>query len=282
VLRAASSTVDWPRLATTNNRSAAFVMNRARTQMILIAVLVCLFAVGMSGLLNFFKYRATADRLVKERLVVTGAGIENSIRSSLALGLQFSDIGTLPETMERERSTDELIRTVEVFDTEGKSLYSTDRLRAMRGVPPAWVAEAKDADGDYWMVKAGLNSAVGVPIRNSFGQVIGHVALRFDEAQLAESSMQVARQLTLNTLAIFAAAALLASLAVLAMMSRVARDLDLTAARLQAMPGGARPSGKTLSGGPFARPLARFFDTVRQAETQIATLRGRLERSAEP
>jgi len=120
-------------------------MNKARSQMILIAVLVCLFAVGMSGLLNFFKYRATADRLIKDRLVVTGAGIENSIRSSLALGLQFSDIGTLPETMDRERSTDELIRTIEVFDNDGNSLYSTDKLRAMRGVPAAWVQEAKDA-----------------------------------------------------------------------------------------------------------------------------------------
>ena len=49
-------------------------MHNARAQMTIIAVLVCLFAVGMSGLLNFFKYRATADRLIKDRLVVTGAG----------------------------------------------------------------------------------------------------------------------------------------------------------------------------------------------------------------
>jgi hypothetical protein len=248
--------------------------------MIVIAVVVCLFAVGMSGLLNFFKYRATADRLIKERLVVTGSGIENSIRSSLMLGLQFSDLGTLPETMDRERSTDELIRTIEVFDTDGKTLYSTDRLRAMRGVPPLWVEESRDADGDYWMVKSGLNSAVGVPIKNSFGQVIGHVALRFDEAQLSESSMKVARELALNTLAIFAAAALLASLAVLAVMTFVARDLAAVEAGLRALPGG-RPL-KAPSRGAFARPLARFFETVRRAESQIAMLRSRLDPKVGP
>jgi hypothetical protein len=241
---------------------------------------VCLFAVGMSGLLNFFKYRATADRLIKDRLVVTGSGIENSIRSSLMLGLQFSDIGTLPETMDRERSTDGLIRTIEVFDTDGKTLYSTDRLRAMRGVPPAWVEEGRGADGDYWMVKAGLNSAVGVPIKNSFGQVIGHVALRFDEAQLNESSMKVAHELLVNTLAIFAVSAVLASLAVLAVMNRVARDLRALEASLDAAPGARKV--KAPARGPFARPLAHFFETVRRAESQIALLRGRLQTKAEP
>lgn len=253
-------------------------MNNARSQMTLIAVLVCLFAVGMSGLLNYFKYRSTADRLIKDRLVVTGAGIENSIRSSLALGLQFSDIGTLPETMDRERSTDELIRTIEVFDTEGQTLYSTDKLRAMRGVPPAWLNEAKGADGDQWMVKAGMNSAVGVPIKNSFGQIIGHVALRFDETQLAESSMRVARELTLTALGIFAAAAVLAWLAVQAVMNRMAADLDAVEVGLR--PDAARGAGTPMR-GPFARPLVRFFGTVRDAESQITLLRSQLERSSE-
>ena len=253
-------------------------MNKARSQMILIAVLVCLFAVGMSGLLNFFKYRSTADRLIKDRLVVTGAGLENSIRSSLMLGLQFSDIGTLPETMDRERSTDGLIRTIEVFDTEGKTLYSTDRLRAMRGVPAPWVEEGRDAAGDYWMVKAGLNSAVGVPIKNNFGQVIGHVALRFDEAQLNDSSMKVARELFVNTLVIFGVSAVLASLAVVAVMNRVARDLTALEASVTKTAGSRQ--AKVPSRGPFARPLARFFETARRAESQIALLRGRLDPKA--
>ena len=95
-------------------------MNTTRPQMILIAVLVCMFAIGMAGFLNFFKYRSNAERLIKERLVVTGTAIENSIRSSLSLGLQFADLGTLPNMLERERATDDLILSIEVFDTEGE------------------------------------------------------------------------------------------------------------------------------------------------------------------
>ena len=79
-------------------------MKTNRPQMILVAILVCLFAVGMAGLLNFFKYRSIAERIVQERLVATGQAIENNIQSSLALGMSFSDIGTLPGALERERA----------------------------------------------------------------------------------------------------------------------------------------------------------------------------------
>ena len=120
---------------------------KTRPQLIVVAVLVCLFAVGMAGFLNYFKYRANAERIIRERLVVTASSVENSIQSSLALGLQFSDLGTLPETLERERSTDDIILSIEVFDPEGKPLYSTDRLRATRNVPQQWVDAARAETG---------------------------------------------------------------------------------------------------------------------------------------
>lgn len=256
-------------------------MNKARSQMILIAVLVCLFSVGMAGLLNFFKYRSTSDRLIKERLVVVGLGIENSIRSSLALGLQFSDLGTLPEMMQRERGTDEMIRSIEVFDTEGKTLYSTDRLRAMRGVPESWKSEAKDADGDQWMVKAGLNSAVGIPVKNNFGLVIGHLALRFDEAQVDASTWGVARELVIISLIVFVCSAVLATLALLAVLGRMTRDLEAVEQTLKSGTDLSPRAARAIR-GPFARPLLRFFDTVRGAESQIALLRSRLGRGGQP
>ena len=82
-------------------------MESTKQRMVMVAVLVCLFSVGMAGLLNYFKYRSTAERIVRERLVVIGDSIETSIQLSLALGLQFSDLNTLPETLERERANDD-------------------------------------------------------------------------------------------------------------------------------------------------------------------------------
>lgn len=254
-------------------------MNSTKPQMVLVAVLVCMFAVGMAGLLNFFKYRSNAERIIKERLVVTGNAIENSIQSSLALGLQLSDISTLPGTMERERATDDMILSVDVFDVEGKLLYSTDRLRATRGVPESWLAAARAANGSDWFVKNGTESAASNAIKNNFGLLIGHVALRYSEEQLSASTNAVARQLALSSFGVFVASAALASLALLALMSRLGRDFDAVEATLRS-PDPLRPS-VAVRKGPFGRALAGFLERVRSAEAEIAMLRGNLERGVE-
>ncbi len=253
-------------------------MAKTRPQLIIVAVLVCLFAVGMAGFLNFFKYRSNAERIIKERLVVTGTSIENSIQSSLALGLQFSDLGTLPGTLERERATDDLILSIEVFDTEGEPLYSTDRLRATRDVPAAWIAAARQAAGADWFVKSGTESAAGIAIQNSFGLVIGYLALRYSEEQVADSTKAVARQLALSAFAVFAVAATLASLALVGVMGRLTRDFDAVEAALRTRDGSHL--SPAVQKGPFGRALRRFFDTVRRAEADIAQLRGELDRGA--
>lgn len=254
-------------------------MTTTRLQMISVAVLVCLFAVGMAGLLNFFKYRSNAERIFKERLVVTGTSIENSIRSSLALGLQFADLGTLPAMLERERATDDQILSIEVFDTEGKPLYSTDRLRATRNVPGAWLAAARQAGGADWFVKAGTESAAGIAIQNSFGLVLGYLALRYSEEQINQSTAAVARDLAVSTFAVFAVAATLASFALLAVMRRLSRDFAAVEAALRA----ADPmrSPEAVRKGPFGRALRRFFDSTRAVEAEIARLRSNLERGVE-
>ncbi len=247
--------------------------------MVLIAVLVCLFAVGMAGFLNFFKYRSNAERIIKERLVVTGTSIENGIQSSLALGLQFADLGMLPGTLERERATDDLILSIEVFDTDGKPLYSTDRLRATRVVPTAWLAAARQAAGADWFVKNGTESAAGIAIQNSFGLTVGYLALRYSEEKVSESTRAVAQELALSALAVFIAAATLASLALLAVMHRLTRDFNAVEASLRSADP-LRPSDAVRK-GPFGRPLQRFFERVRAAEAELTLLRGNLERGAD-
>lgn len=254
-------------------------MTTTKPQMILVAVLVCLFAVGMAGFLNYFKYRSNAERILKERLVVTGNAIETNIQSSLALGLNFSDIGTLQATMDRERATDDLILSIEVFDMDGKPLYSTDRLRAMRNVPEAWLAAARTARGADWFVKNGSDSAAGTAIQNNFGLPIGFVALRYSEEKVNSSHYTVARELALSTAVVFVAAAVLASMALLAVMRKLTRDLAAVEAALRTGDP-LRPSTAARK-GPFGNALRQFFERVRGAEAEIALLRRDLERGAE-
>jgi hypothetical protein len=244
--------------------------------MIVVAVLVCLFAVGMAALLNYFKYRSTADRIVNGRLVVIGKGIENSIQASLALGLTFSDLGTLPSLMEREQTADDLILEIKVFDTDGKPLYSTNRLKMARTVPASWLAAARRAGDADWFVQENGDNTVGIPIKNNFGLTVGYLALRYSRDNIDRAAHVVAKNLVLTALGVFAGAAALASLALTLVMRRLERDMSMVEAALQHS-GSAGPA-EEINEGPFGPALARFFDMVRAAEVQIAAIRGRLAR----
>ena len=251
-------------------------MESTKRRMILVAVLVCGFAVGMAGLLNYFKYRSTAERLVHERLLVTGQAIENTIQSSLGLGLQFSDIGTLPATLERERATDDMILGIDVFDTSGALLYSTDRQRSTRSVPSVWMEAIKKVGNKDWFVGDGADSAAGISVQNNFGLTIGYLALRYSDARLDSAVYAVGRELALIALAVFLVAATLASLALIRVMNGLTRDVQAVKTALRT--GDPVRSGSDARSGPFGQTLQRFFDTVRSAEGQMAELRGQLTR----
>jgi hypothetical protein len=254
-------------------------MESTRSRMILVATLVCFFAVGMAALLNYYKYRGTADRIVKERLLVVGNSIESGIQASLALGLQFGDLESLPGTMERERATDNLILGIEVFDTEGKALYSTDRLRLNRPVPPSWMAAAHRAGDADWFVEAESESAAGMAIKNNFGLTLGYVAVRFSDDRVRAAHDVVRRDLAVSALGIFVVAAALASLALILVKRRLTTEMAIVEASLRS-PEAVRPNDAAFK-GPFGRPLRRFFDTVRHADAQLAGLRAGLQRGIE-
>jgi hypothetical protein len=251
-------------------------MESTRRRLIVVAVVVCGFAVGMAGLLNYFKYRAAADRILTERLVVTGRSVENSIQSSLALGLQFAEIGTLPGMLDRERATDDLILGIDIFDTEGRMLYSTDRLRATRPVPHAWIAAAQAAKDADWRAEAGKEAAAGIAVKNNFNLTIGYLALRYSLDRVAEENNAVAAELAAIAFAIFLGAAAVSSLALLAVMRRLGGKVQ---AAEQALREGdaARLPARALR-APFGPALRRFVETTRRAEAQIADLRAGLER----
>ena len=255
-------------------------METTRRQMIAVAVVVCGFAVGMAGLLNYFKYRSTANRIVTERLVVTGRTVEKVVQLALDLGLQFSDIGTLPATLERERGTDDLIQGIDIFDNEGRLLYSTDTLRMSRPVPAAWLAAIASARGSDWMAEGEVESAAGMSLKNSFGVTLAHLSLRYSSERLRSTNDSVARELALNTLIVLLVASVLASLALIAVMRRLARDVGAAEAALRS--GGGGRTAALAARGPFGAVLRQFIQTAHDTEREIADLEVRLQQGVQP
>lgn len=251
-------------------------MESTQHRMIAVAVVVCGFAVGMAGLLNFFKYRTTANRIVAERLIVTGKSVENNIQSSLALGLNFSDIGTLPATLDRERSSDHLILGIDIFDKSGKMLYSTDRLRASRTVPEAWLIAATKDQNDWFVDEEG-ESAAGIDIKNNFGLTIGYLAVRYSGDLVREAAATVGREIAFSALLVFLLSSAASAAAVLTVTRRLDRDVSRVAEVLRSTD--AQAAGAAHD-GPFGAALQRFVQTTHAAEREIADLRTRLTQGA--
>lgn len=255
-------------------------MQSTKHRLVGVAVVVCGFAVGMAGLLNYFKYRAAAEHILTGRLVVTGRSVENAIQGSLALGLQFTELGTMSTILDRERATDDLIIGIDVFDMDGRMLYSTDRLRANRPVPASWIAAAKAAGKGDWRAEEGHEAAAGIGLRNNFDLMIGYLALRYSVDRVREAAASVAAELAIQALAVFAGAAVLSSLALLWVLNGLGRSL-LSVEQGLGHGEAARSTARTLS-GPFGPALRRFIDTTRRAEAEIAALRAGLERGNRP
>ena len=245
-----------------------------RPRMIAVAVLVCLFAVGMAALLNYFKYRSTADRLISARLIVIGKGIENSIQASLALGLSFNELAMLPSLIERELKADPLLREIKVFDPKGQPLYGTNPQGMKQAAPASWLAAARRAGNANWSIIEDDNSAVGLSIKNNFGLIVGYLALNYSRITIDRDAHAVGKELALAALAILAAAAALAALVLNFTMRPLERDMSVVEAALQHS-GSAAPAAE-INTGPFGPALVRFFDMVKIAEVQIAAIRGRL------
>jgi hypothetical protein len=254
-------------------------MHTTNRRMVAVAAIVCGFAVGMAGLLNYFKYRSTANRLVTERLVVTGRSVETVVHLSLDLGLQFGEIATLPETLERERGTDDLIQGIDIFDNEGKLLYSSDKSRT-GSVPDSWLKAVAAAHGTDWLVEDERESAAGMPLKNSFGITLAHVALRFSQDTLVDENAGVARELAATSFIIFALATLIASFALNGQMRRLTQGVAQAEAALMATD--EARAVELAARTPFGAALQRFIANTRSVERQLAKLRNDLEQGARP
>src|SRR6478735_4269541 len=104
-------------------------MGTIRFRFICVALVVSFFAVGMAAFLNYFKYKSTIAGIANTRALLVGRGIESSVLASLQVGMQFAELPQLVSLMQREKASDGLVRGIDVFDTSGVILYSTDPVR---------------------------------------------------------------------------------------------------------------------------------------------------------
>ena len=200
-------------------------MGTIRVRFILVALVVSFFAVGMSAFLNYFKYKSTISSIVKSRVLLIGRGIENSVQASLQVGIQFTELATLPEMLRREQLSDPLLRGIDVFDAQGQIIYSSDRARVDQKVPTLWMQTAERSKATEWSAEAAEDYVAGISIKNAFDLTVGFLALRYSRDEVDTAAAKAGGEILAASLTAFAGVAILAPLALIIVIRRFERDL---------------------------------------------------------
>jgi len=253
-------------------------MGTIRVRFITVALVVSFFAVGMAAFLNYFKYKSTIGGIVKSRVLVVGRSIENSIQASLALGLQFTELATLPSQMEREKASDKLIQGIDVFDDTGQIIYSTDAARVGQRVLRSWTESAGRSKTSEWSAESSDDYVAGISLKNNFDLTVGYLALRYSRDYVDRAASAAARQIMLAALGAFAGIALIAPLALIVVIRRFERDLQtLETAAVHLEDRGQQPA---LTGSAFDSIIEHLRASLRDANTALDDLRAKLDSAA--
>lgn len=250
-------------------------MGTIRVRFILVALVVSFFAVGMAAFLNYFKYKSTIGNIVKSRVLVVGRGIENSVQASLQLGMQFAELSQLPQLMTREKSSDRLVRGIDVFDASGQVIYSTDRVRVGQKVPAGWTAAAERSKSTEWATEEPEEYVAGISLKNAFDLTVGYLALRYSRDEVERAAATAGREILLAALASFAAIALVAPLALIVVIRRFERDLRTLEAAASHLEDRTQPA--PAAGSAFDTAIGHLRASLRDANKSLDDLRAKLD-----
>ncbi len=256
-------------------------MRSTRARFIVVALLVCFFAIAMATFLNYFKYRSTVAEVVKTRVLYVADGVEDNVAAALALGLPFAEMPTVQALIERERTTDSLIAGIELFDPAGQVIYATDKAKIGKQVAVDWLTDAAQKRRDRgrpasWTTTENDEQVVAVVLRNNFDLTVGYLTLRYPQQYVDAASQKMGWELIKIAVLVFLACAILSVLLLTLIIRRFERDMESLAETLQeaGAPIVVDPSAELPEG--ISESLDEYNSQVQSAQNQINVVRKHL------
>jgi hypothetical protein len=127
------------------------------------------FAMILAAFLNFSGVRTAYLDLIRSRMAMTAGSIANDIATANSLGIRLTEQTTLPDLLARQSSGDPLLLSIDVADSEGDILFSSD---------PARTGQRDTVAGDGGAFRHRQDVA------NDFGAPVGAVVVRLDKAAI--------------------------------------------------------------------------------------------------
>lgn len=149
-----------------------------------ITVVLCILlsaSVALVATLSLSKYRETLGRVVEARFRHVVDDVARTATLGLDLQLPLAELTGLQGALDRARAEHDDLRYVEIFDAEGRILFSTDPTTVGDILPDAWIYQNLGTGQDLWRRRDERDLVLGLPVRTRFDQVVGGVTLAYTE-----------------------------------------------------------------------------------------------------
>lgn len=205
-----------------------------------VGVLVALFlglALAVVGAVQFARFEHGFLGLLKSRSGAVVQDLRQSVEVGLDLGLGLDALRNVQDLLDREKSRDGNILSIEAFDQTGSVVFSTDRTFIGDLIGERWLSQWRAAGNQSWFLEEDDALVVGVPLVNSFDAVIGGIALRYSRSFLDETLQATLFELVRTGIFVIIGAMAVSLGGTLLLFRPMVRDVDAIAAELDSVIG---------------------------------------------
>lgn len=155
-------------------------------------VLVVVFALILTTLLNALRFRETFEDLVARRLDVVVQDIANDVLVGIDLGLGLATMDNLNAIIERQVNKSAGVAAISIYDCSGRPLAVARPDPAPNGGEAPWMPFLTE---HHWRHFDEKLIAVGVMLKSSYGACAGGIAVEYEAETFRQTSEVVINSL---------------------------------------------------------------------------------------
>jgi hypothetical protein len=230
------------------------------SRLILVAVVSVTAAVVAVAVIAFSASDRVGEEIERARVANLLGTLRASTEANLSIGLLLDQISLLQPRIEREKAGDPSILAIDIFNSAGRAIYSTDRSVIGEEVSPDWVKRL--GDDNQWAAAERGDTVFGTRFENDLGVAGGISVTVSDEARSARAD-RLGLDLLIRTGVLSLAASIAAIIAAVAFVHVLTRPFDRVAKVLRG------EGGSTGDDGGLAPLAEATVKSWRDAEARV-------------
>lgn len=230
------------------------------SRLILVVAAAVVAAVVAVAVVAFGASERVGAEIERARVANLLGTLKGSTEANLSIGLALDQISLLQPRIEREKAGDPSILAIDIFNSTGRAVFSTDRSLIGEDVSPAWVKQLNS--DDVWSGVERGETVFGTRFENDLG-VGGGIAVTVSDEARATRSSRLGLDLAVRTLALALAGVVAAAAAATVFAYIFTRPFDRATRILRG------ESATSLDDSPLSRLAEATVGSWRQAEAQV-------------